>query len=115
MLAAFLLFSVGCGHKAGQEQRSHGTIKAINLQTRTLVLSEKTAAGSTNDTIKIQRTYHVADDCKMEIAAKPKAELGDLRVGDRINVRFTTQDGKSVIRKITPHTGSADKTSGAPQ
>src|SRR3989442_1770225 len=103
-LAGALVLLVACngGNAKSQEQRTYGNIKTIDLPGRIIVVSEKKQGGNAQDIVKIKNTYKVAFDCKISTIGQRKADLADLRVGDRVNIRFTVQDGILVAHKITP-------------
>jgi Cu/Ag efflux protein CusF len=109
MAVGLILVLFGCkgASREGQEERTHGTVKAIDPQARTLVLSEKWQSANTNEVVKARTTYKIAFDCKIRTADKRKATLDDLKVGDRINITFVREPGLAVIRKITPRGLSA--------
>ena len=113
-VAMFAALSAGCsGKHKGQEQRTHGTIKEVDPTTHVLVIKEKPPGAGTNDVAKVKTTYRVAFDCRISIADKSRADFSDLKVGDRINYRFTIQGKELVIHKITPRGVNASTNSTA--
>src|SRR5213594_3686403 len=116
-LAGLLLFATSCGksHK-GDEQRIHGKIRAIDLNAHTLVITEKVSGSDSNEVGKVRKTYRVAFDCRISTPDMRKAELSDLKVGDRINIRFTVQDGELIAHRITPRgLGTSEESNPKPQ
>ena len=107
ILVATVLFSCKGGTREGREERVHGTIKAIDLPARTLVLSEKWQSANTNEVVKARTTYKVAYDAKIRTADKREADLSDMKVGDRVNITFVKEGGVGIIHKITPRGLSA--------
>lgn len=97
------ILSAGCGRGKGKGfERTHGTVREIDVQARTLNLKEKVEGSNTNETIRLHRTYKLAFDCRIKTATKEQGELSDLKIGDRINVNFSKEGDVFVAHEITP-------------
>jgi Cu/Ag efflux protein CusF len=69
-----------------------GTIESIDATAGTVTLKKKDET----------KTFTCAPDCKMSTADKKEATLGDYKVGDKITVSYTEEDGKLLCKKMAP-------------
>jgi hypothetical protein len=50
----------------------------------------------------VSQKFVVPTDAEISVKDKPRAELDDLMVGDRIQVKYTVDDGLNVAHQISP-------------
>jgi Cu/Ag efflux protein CusF len=48
------------------------------------------------------KMFTLTDKSKVTTVAKKAAELSDLKVGDKVMVRYVEEDGKNVVQRIAP-------------
>ncbi|SRR5260221_10713478 len=97
--------------KRAKDNRAHGSIKAIDVAARTIVLAEKQSDPGIQDTAKVRRTFRVATDCKISIPGKGLADLSELKVGDHINIKYSKEGGQMVAHLIYPHMNALEPAS----
>jgi len=68
-----------------------GVLRSIDKQARTIMVE-----GSA-----ISQKFVVPTDAVIIVKDKPKGELGDLMVGDRIQIKYTEDDGANVAHEIS--------------
>jgi Cu/Ag efflux protein CusF len=71
-----------------------GTLRAVDLHTRTI-----TVEGSA---VAVSQTFIVPTDAQIIVKDKPKGSLSDLMVGDGVQVKYTDDDGAHVAHQISP-------------
>jgi Cu/Ag efflux protein CusF len=49
-----------------------------------------------------EKTFTLTDKAKVSTKDKEVAELGDLKVGEKVTAHYTEQDGKDMASKINP-------------
>src|SRR3989442_936623 len=105
LVGCALLPLAGCTKPSqkSKDSRDHGTIKVIDAQARTLVLSEKQPSPTAVDKVKIERTFQVAPDCEIATLGKGLSDLSDLKVGDHVTIKYTKVGNSFVAHKIYPH------------
>jgi hypothetical protein len=72
-----------------------GTLRSIDLQARTIIVD-----GST-----VPQKFVVPTDAEIIVKgepAGPKGKLGDLMVGNGVQVKYTVDDGVNVAHQISP-------------
>jgi hypothetical protein len=69
-----------------------GTLRSIDLQARTIIV----------DGSAVPRKFEVPTDAEIMVKGKPKGELGDLMVGDGVQVKYTEDDGMNVAHQVSP-------------
>ena len=72
------------------QQDDSGQIKAIDQQTRTLIIKGTV----------MEKTFDVAPDAVIVTKDKPKAGLRDLKVGDEVKVTYQTEGEKLIAKRI---------------
>lgn len=70
-----------------------GDVKAVDTVKHSLTVSKKEGD---------EKTFILAEKCKIVAKEKEAAELGDLKTGDHVTVRFTEEGGKNLANKIAP-------------
>ena len=110
LIAVFVAVAVltslaGCGRTSGKpkELLTHGTIRSVDAEKRTLVLTEKQPGANSNEVVKVQRTYNVPGACKITIAGRGNGPLEELKVGDKIKLKYTKEGDNFVAHRISPH------------
>jgi hypothetical protein len=86
------------------------TVIGIWIAALTFATAQNTGAGSTP---ALTQTFKVADNCRISIPDNKQATLGDLKIGDKVAIRYQEQLGASVanrIAKVVPPTGEHPKT-----
>jgi VCBS repeat-containing protein len=78
--------------KAASDHQFTGTITAVDATAGTLTAKNKKEES---------KDFTCAADCKVHIALKEKATLADLKVGDKVTVKFVEKDGKNTAQKVT--------------
>ncbi len=82
-----------------------GTIESIDAQTSAVTIKHSVKAET--------KTFTCAADCKFSTADKKEAALADLKVGDKVTVRYVEDGEKLVAKKIAPPPQPAEKKEGA--
>ena len=68
-----------------------GTLQSLDLKARTIIV----------DSSANPQKFVVPTDAQIVVKDKPKAELGDLMVGDKVQVKYTDDDGVHVAHQIS--------------
>ena len=68
-----------------------GTLQSLDLKARTIIV----------DSSANPQKFVVPTDAEIIVKDKPKASLGDLMVGDKIQVKYTDDDGVHVAHQIS--------------
>src|SRR5580692_2250994 len=68
-----------------------GILRSVDLKARTITV----------DGSAIPQNFVVPTDAEIIVKDKPKGELGDLMVGDGIQVKYTDSDGAHVAHQIS--------------
>ena len=68
-----------------------GTLQSLDLKARTIIV----------DSSANPQKFVVPTDAQIVVKDKPKAALGDLMVGDKIQVKYTDDDGVHVAHQIS--------------
>ena len=68
-----------------------GTLQSLDLKTRTIIV----------DSSANPQKFVVPTDAQIIVKDKPKAELGDLMVGNKVQVKYTDDDGVHVAHQIS--------------
>ena len=81
--------------KAAKPAMSYATgeITVVNAKAGTLSIKGRKNA---------EVTFTIAKDCKVSTADKKEAAVADLKVGDKVMVAYTEEDGAKVAKKISP-------------
>jgi len=74
----------------------------IGIGMSALVLAAAQAAQTANNGLTSQ-TYKVDDGCQIVTADKKQATLADLKVGDKVDIRYHAQNGTLVADWIIVH------------
>ena len=69
-----------------------GTLQSIDKQARTIMVENSA----------VSQRFVVPTDARIAVKDKPKAGLEDLMLGDRIQVKYTVDDGRNVAHQISP-------------
>ena len=69
-----------------------GTLQSLDLKARTIMVD-----GSTGP-----QKFTVPTDAEIVVKGKPKGSLDDLMVGDKVQVKYTDDDGVHVAHQISP-------------
>jgi len=78
-------------HAIAQTSRTFtGSITAIDTNER--MLKAKAMFGD--------RTFNLANDCRIVINGNPDAKLGDLRIGDQVTFNYDDEDGVLVANRV---------------
>jgi hypothetical protein len=68
-----------------------GTLQSLDLKARTIIV----------DSSANPQKFVVPTDAEIVVKDKPKASLGDLMVGNKIQVKYTDDDGVHVAHQIS--------------
>ena len=68
-----------------------GTLRSVDLQARTISV----------DMSSVPQKFAVPTDAEIVVKGKPKGALGDLMVGDTIQVKYTDEGGVNVAQQIS--------------
>ena len=68
-----------------------GTLQSLDLKARTIIV----------DLSANPQKFVVPTDAEIIVKDKPKAALGDLMVGDKVQVKYTDDDGVHVAHQIS--------------
>ncbi|MGA2139889.1 MAG: hypothetical protein ABSH14_13610 [Verrucomicrobiia bacterium] len=68
-----------------------GTLQSLDLKARTIIV----------DSSANPQKFVVPTDAEIIVKDKPKAALGDLMVGDKVQVKYTDDDGAHVAHQIS--------------
>lgn len=91
-LGLALLALTGSTNAQTETAKTHsGVIRSINLKSRTLTVEGSAAV----------LTFSVPTDAEIVVKDKPKgADLDDLMVGDKVEVKYTTDDTGFIAHRI---------------
>lgn len=76
---------------AQQDLRFSGTVSAVDPTAQTVTVKAMVRS----------KTFHLAADAQIMVEGKSNATLGDLKVGDRVEVTYRDQDNTSVAQRIS--------------
>jgi hypothetical protein len=68
-----------------------GTLQSLDLKTRTIIV----------DSSANPQKFVVPTDAQIIVKDKPKASLGDLMVGNKLQIKYTDDDGVHVAHEIS--------------
>ena len=68
-----------------------GTLRSVDLKARTIIV----------DGSPVQQTFTVPTDAEIIVKSKPRGVLGDLMVGDGIQIKYTDDNGVHVAHQIS--------------
>jgi hypothetical protein len=90
-LGLALLGLTGSTNAQTETTKTHsGVIRSINLKSRTLTVESPAAV----------LTFSVPTDAEIVTKDKPKADLDSLMVGDKVEVKYTTDDTDFIAHRI---------------
>jgi hypothetical protein len=69
-----------------------GTLQSLDLKARAIIVDGATGS----------QKFTVPTDAEIVVKGKPKGALDDLMVGDRIQIKYTDDDGVHVAHQISP-------------
>ena len=105
-LAMLALLLISCGGEGkptvSEERASEGRVREVDLDRQTLVIRHRLPAESTNETIRLYRTYQLAPDCRISTFDKPDAGLEDLELDDKVDVRYVQVGQDFLLYRIKP-------------
>lgn len=86
-----LAIRVAADAPANQVYIYSGALRSVDLQARTITV----------DMSSVPQKFTVPADAEIIVKDKPKGSLGDLMVGDAIQVKYTNEDGVYVAHQIS--------------
>ena len=103
-LALFCAVSVRAGEERKAEKRGQeyfgGTVSAIDFKAQTVTVKQKDGS----------MTFRCASDSKFFVEhVKTGAKLTDFKVGDKVEVYYTVENGQPVCHRLAEKGSHADK------
>ncbi len=90
ILCLFTSLRPAWADEVNDEQKASGTLLSVNEKDRTVAI----------EGIFFQKSYNLADNCRIIIPDKTETKISDLRPGHRVEINYRSIDGVLVVNRL---------------